>query len=32
VFGNPVRLHGGSNPEFFAGTVVERAAAAVLAP
>jgi hypothetical protein len=27
VFGNPVRLHAGANPDFFRGTVVEAAAA-----
>jgi hypothetical protein len=27
VFGNPVRLHAGANPAFFAGTAVEAAAA-----
>jgi len=27
VFGNPVRLHAGANPEFFAGTVVEQVVA-----
>jgi predicted TIM-barrel fold metal-dependent hydrolase len=31
VFANPVLLHGGANPNFFKGTVVEAAAAAVLA-
>ena len=31
VFGNSVRFWGGSNPEFFQGTVVEKQAAAVLA-
>ncbi len=31
VFANPVRLHGGMNPDFFKGTAVEREAAAVLA-
>ena len=31
AFANAVRLHGGMNPEFFTGTVVERAAAALLA-
>lgn len=30
AFANAVRLHGGMNPEFFAGTVVEAAAAEVL--
>jgi hypothetical protein len=28
VFGNPVRLHAGANPGFFAGTAVEAAASA----
>jgi predicted TIM-barrel fold metal-dependent hydrolase len=31
MFLNPVRLHGGSNPHFFEGTVVAEAAAAALA-
>ena len=31
AFANAVRLHGGMNPDFFAGTVVEHAAAEVLA-
>ena len=31
TFVNPVRLHGTLNPEFFAGTVCEQAAAALLA-
>jgi predicted TIM-barrel fold metal-dependent hydrolase len=31
MFANAVRLHGGANPDFFQGTVVEQAAAAVLA-
>ncbi|MGH7905695.1 MAG: amidohydrolase family protein [Candidatus Binataceae bacterium] len=31
VFVNPVRLHGGMNPDFFKGTIVERAAAEILA-
>ena len=31
AFANAVRLHGGMNPDFFTGTVVERAAAALLA-
>jgi predicted TIM-barrel fold metal-dependent hydrolase len=31
VFGNPVRFWGGSNPDFFKGTVVEPQATAVLA-
>jgi hypothetical protein len=31
VFGNPVRLWGGSDPEFFKGTVVEQEARAYLA-
>jgi Amidohydrolase len=31
AFANAVRLHGGMNPDFFKGTVVEREAAAVLA-
>ena len=31
TFANAVKLHGGMNPEFFAGTAVERAAAEVLA-
>ena len=30
VFDNAVRLHGGPNRQFFKGTVVESAAAAVL--
>ena len=30
VFGNAVRMHGGANPRFFSGTVVESAAAAEL--
>jgi len=29
VFANPVRLWAGGNPDFFAGTVVEDAAAKV---
>jgi predicted TIM-barrel fold metal-dependent hydrolase len=31
VFGNPVRFWGGSNPDFFKGTIVEKQAAAILA-
>jgi predicted TIM-barrel fold metal-dependent hydrolase len=31
TFTNPVTLHGGMNPKFFEGTVVEKQAAAVLA-
>ena len=31
TFANAVRLHGGMNPDFFVGTAVEDAAAAVLA-
>jgi hypothetical protein len=31
AFENAVRLHGGMNPEFFDGTLIETAAAAVLA-
>ena len=31
TFKNPVELHGGMNPKFFEGTVVETQAAAVLA-
>jgi len=31
AFANAVRLHGGMNPDFFTGTVVEHAAAEVLA-
>jgi len=31
VFGNPVRLWAGNNPDFFKGTVVESAARAALA-
>ena len=31
VFGNPVRCWGGTDPDFFKGTVVEKEAAAVLA-
>jgi hypothetical protein len=31
VFGNPVRFWGGSDPDFFKGTIVEKQAAAVLA-
>ena len=31
VFANPVRLHGGMNPDFFKGTAVEHEAATVLA-
>jgi acetylornithine deacetylase/succinyl-diaminopimelate desuccinylase-like protein len=31
MFANAVRLHGGANPAFFQGTVVEQEAAAVLA-
>ena len=31
TFVNPVRMHAGANPEFFAGTVCEAAAAAALA-
>jgi hypothetical protein len=31
MFGNAVRLHGQMNPDFFKGTVVEKAAAAELA-
>ena len=31
AFGNAVRLHGGMNPEFFAGTIVEQAAGDLLA-
>ncbi len=31
VFANPVRLHGGMNPEFFAGTAVASAARRLLA-
>ncbi|MBF6569682.1 MAG: amidohydrolase family protein [Candidatus Binataceae bacterium] len=31
VFANPVRLHGGMNPDFFKGTAIEREAAAILA-
>jgi hypothetical protein len=31
TFVNPVRLHAGANPDFFAGTVCEEAAAAALA-
>jgi predicted TIM-barrel fold metal-dependent hydrolase len=31
TFVNPVRLHGALNPDFFAGTVCEQAAAALLA-
>ena len=30
TFTNPVTLHGGMNPKFFEGTVVEKQAAAVL--
>jgi len=30
VFANAVRMHGGANPRFFTGTVVEAAAAAEL--
>jgi hypothetical protein len=30
AFGNAVRLHGGMNPDFFKGTVVEDAAAKLL--
>ena len=30
TFTNPVRLHGSMNPDFFKGTVVEKAAAEVL--
>jgi predicted TIM-barrel fold metal-dependent hydrolase len=30
VFENPVRLHGAMNPNFFKGTIVEQAAAAIL--
>ena len=30
VFANPVRLHGGMNPDFFKGTLVEAAAAQLL--
>ncbi len=30
TFVNPVELHGGMNPKFFEGTVVEKRAAAVL--
>jgi hypothetical protein len=30
VFGNAVRLWGGSDPNFFKGTVVEKQAAAIL--
>jgi predicted TIM-barrel fold metal-dependent hydrolase len=32
VFGNPVRLHAGANPAFFAGTAVEAAATDELQP
>jgi hypothetical protein len=31
TFANAVRLHGGMNPDFFKGTVVEKAAADLLA-
>jgi hypothetical protein len=31
VFTNGVRMHGGADPSFFAGTVVEAAASAELA-
>jgi hypothetical protein len=31
AFANPVRLHGGMNPDFFSGTVVETAAKQLLA-
>ena len=31
TFVNPVRLHASGNPDFFAGTVCEEAAASVLA-
>ena len=31
TFENPVRMHGGANPAFFAGTSVEAEAAEVLA-
>ena len=30
AFANAVRLHGGMNPDFFVGTVVEKEAAEVL--
>ncbi len=30
VFSGPVKLHGGANPNFFKGTILEREAAAVL--
>ena len=30
MFGNAVRLHGGMNPGFFKGTVVEQAAVEIL--
>jgi predicted TIM-barrel fold metal-dependent hydrolase len=32
VFANPVRFHSEANPDFFRGTVIERQAAALLAP
>jgi hypothetical protein len=31
TFANAVRLHGGMNPDFFTGTVVEKQAAELLA-
>lgn len=31
AFENPVQLHGGMNPDFFRGTIVENAAAKYLA-
>jgi hypothetical protein len=31
VFGNPARFWGGTNPDFFKGTVVEKQVAALLA-
>jgi hypothetical protein len=31
VFGNPVRFWGGTDPDFFKGTIVEKQADAVLA-
>jgi hypothetical protein len=31
AFGNAVRFHGGMNPDFFAGTIVEAEAARLLA-
>ena len=31
AFANAVRLHGGTNPDFFVGTAVEREAEALLA-